>query len=73
MNKHEQLKKLAKVLKKARKDANLSQESLARKVDVSVSTIFKLEQGGDAPSAPSFLLVASIARELGLSLDSLFK
>lgn len=60
---------LAKALKRARKNAGLTQQDLCEKADLSYSTLAKIERG--AIKAPSIFTIAQIAAVLGLSLDEL--
>jgi DNA-binding XRE family transcriptional regulator len=55
-------------IKEAREKAKISQDSLAKKVDITVSTIYKIETD---KTNPSFQVVDKIAKALGISLDSL--
>jgi DNA-binding XRE family transcriptional regulator len=62
-------KRLGEHLARSRTKRGLSQEALARSVDVSVDTLRSVEQHRTAE--PSFFLVAALARPLGLSLDDI--
>ena len=55
-------------IKKARTDAGYTQEKLARLLDVTTQTIYKIEKD---KNIPSFELVKKIAKVLNVSLDSL--
>ncbi len=46
------------ILRRLRREAGLSQEALARKVDCSVGTLSRLELGGREPYWPLVLLLA---------------
>jgi transcriptional regulator with XRE-family HTH domain len=52
----------------ARLEKKLSQEALARKVDISLSYLFKVEKN---IHTPTFDIMVKIADTLGVSLDSL--
>lgn len=56
-------------IREARRRADLSQEALASKADVTVSALRKIEQGS-VPN-PQWLTIRSITRALGMSLDEL--
>jgi len=60
---------LAKNMKKYRKRLKLTQEGLARKVDISYSTIIKLETGviGD----PRMDTLKKLAKALNINIDEL--
>ncbi len=60
---------LATALKRARKNAGLTQQDLCEQADLSYSTLAKIERG--AIKAPSIFTIAQIAHVLGLSLDEL--
>ncbi len=62
-------KKLGADLQAARQNKGLTQQQLCEKADLSYSTLTKIERG--AIKAPSIFTVASLARELDLSLDAL--
>jgi putative transcriptional regulator len=53
-----------------REQAGLSQEALARKVDVSRQTIVNIERGANEPRV---LLALAIAAALGVAVSELFK
>lgn len=53
-----------------RERAGLSQEALARKVDVSRQTIVNIERGANEPRV---LLALAIAAALGVAVSELFK
>ena len=57
-------------LKEERRKAGLTQESLARQMDLSVSTIVKWEHGH---MKPSFDNLSKLKEILGCSLDELMK
>ena len=59
---------LGEKLKKAREKSGYTQEKLARELDVSTQTVYKIEKG---KHNPSFKLVKEIAKLLKISLDSL--
>lgn len=59
---------LGEKIKTARKAKNLSQEKLAALVDVTTSTIFKIEKN---KINPSFHIVTKICEALNISMDSL--
>ena len=61
--------KLGNKLKVARAEQNLSQEQLARLVDVTRQTISSIETGQYCPSA---LLAFRLAKQLHKSVDELF-
>jgi transcriptional regulator with XRE-family HTH domain len=61
--------RLGRLLAESRERSSISQEQLARRVDVSVDTLRSVEQHRTA--APSFFLVAALAKPLDLSLDAL--
>jgi putative transcriptional regulator len=56
-------------VKEYREKAGLSQEALARKVDVSRQTIVNIERG----SEPRVLLALAIAAVLGAAVSDLFR
>ena len=62
-------RRLAAEIRKAREQRNREQADLARGSGVSVDAIRALE--ANRVTAPSFLTVARLARELGLPLDDL--
>jgi DNA-binding XRE family transcriptional regulator len=55
-------------LREARIKVGLTQEKLARQLDVTTQTIYKIEKDRNVPS---FSLVKRLAAVLGVSLDSL--
>ena len=59
---------LGEKLSKAREKAGYTQERLARDLDVSTQTVYKIEK---SKHNPSFKLVKDIAKLLKISLDSL--
>lgn len=61
---------IGKQLKKARLDANLTQESLSKRINVSRQTISNWENERSYPDISSIILLSDI---YGLSLDSLLK
>ena len=60
---------LAKNLKKLRKQKKLSQEKLARLVDISYNTISKIEAG--KAKNPTFETLSKLADIFGVSIDEL--
>jgi transcriptional regulator with XRE-family HTH domain len=60
---------LAKNLKKFRKQKKLSQEKLARLVDISYNTISKIEAGKS--KNPTFETLSKLADVFGVSMDEL--
>ena len=60
---------LAKNLKKLRKQKKLSQEKLARLVDISYNTISKIEAG--KAKNPTFETLSKLADVFGISIDEL--
>jgi transcriptional regulator with XRE-family HTH domain len=60
---------LAKNLKKLRKQKRLSQERLARLVDISYNTISKIEAG--KAKNPTFETLSKLADVFGVSIDEL--
>jgi transcriptional regulator with XRE-family HTH domain len=60
---------LAKNLKKLRKQKRLSQEKLARLVDVSYNTISKIEAG--KAKNPTFETLSKLSDVFGISIDEL--
>lgn len=60
---------LAKNLKKLRKQKKLSQEKLARLVDISYNTISKIEAG--KAKNPTFETLSKLANVFGVSIDEL--
>ncbi|GIV41566.1 MAG: hypothetical protein KatS3mg034_0876 [Vicingaceae bacterium] len=63
--------KLGKKIKKLRTGFGLSQDELARKADVSYTTLTKIETG--VIKKPSVYVVAKIAKALNTTLDDLIK
>lgn len=57
-------------VRRYREEAGLSQEALARKVDVSRQTIVNIERGA---SEPRVLLALAIAVVLGVAVKDLFR
>lgn len=55
-------------IKRARKDKEMSQEALARKADVSLSYLFKIEKN---VHSPTFDVIARIADALDIDLNRL--
>ena len=60
---------LAKNLKKLRKQKRLSQEKLARLVDISYNTISKIEAG--KAKNPTFETLSKLSDVFGVSIDEL--
>ena len=60
---------LAENIKKYRKKLKLTQEGLTRKVDISYSTIIKLETG--VISDPRMETLKKLAKALNISIDDL--
>jgi len=60
---------LAKNLKKLRKQKKLSQEKLARLVDISYNTVSKIEAG--KAKNPTFETLSKLADVFGVSIDEL--
>jgi len=60
---------LAENIRKYRKKLKLTQEGLARKVDISYSTIIKLETG--VISDPRMETLKKLAKALDISIDEL--
>lgn len=60
---------LAKNLKKFRKQKKLSQEKLARLLDISYNTISKIEAG--KAKNPTFETLSKLADVFGISIDEL--
>ncbi len=56
-------------VKRFRKDARLTQEKLAEKVDVAVETVSRLERGHSLPSVEKFY---EIARAIDVEMAALF-
>jgi len=55
-------------VREERKKQGLTQEQVARKADVTLNTLFKIEKNR---LNPSFLIVDKIAKALNISMDSL--
>ena len=64
-----ELKNIGKQIKNVRKKKEWSQEDLARKADIPLSTIAKIEVG--IIKNPSIEKIAKIASALGVSVDEL--
>lgn len=62
--------KTGRAIREAREERGISQESLARLIDVSQTTISNWEYGLYFPKPPELV---AISVELGISLDELFK
>ena len=62
---------LAQNIKKLRKQRKLSQEELAKKADVTYSTLIKLESGVN--KNPTIRTLQQVASALDVSLDELTK
>jgi len=60
---------LATNIKKLRKEQHLSQEELARKADITYSTLIKIESGLN--KNPTLETLAKIAAAFGVKLDKL--
>jgi len=60
---------LAENIKKSRKKLKLTQEGLARKADISYSTVIKLESGEIAD--PRMETLKKLANALNISIDDL--
>ena len=58
-------------IKKRRTKLGLSQEDFAQKSDVKYTTLTKIESG--VIKTPSVVLVAKIAKTLGVSIEELLK
>jgi transcriptional regulator with XRE-family HTH domain len=58
-------------LKRLRKEKNLSQEELAKKADVTYSTLIKIESGNN--QNPTVKTLQQIAKALDVTLDDLMK
>lgn len=58
-------------LVKIRKEKGLTQESLARKADISFHTLVKIESGGI--KNPRIETVIKLAKALGVSIDKLIE
>ena len=59
---------IGEVIRKYRKEKNMTQEEMARRLGVSAPAVNKWENGN---SMPDIALLAPIARLLGISLDTL--
>lgn len=53
----------------ARRDRGQTQEEVARRTDMALSTLRKIERGGTCD--PSFFTIAKIATTVGVSLEAL--
>lgn len=62
---------LSKNIKKLRKKHNLSQEQLAKKADITYSTLIKIESGNN--KNPTLETLQKIAGVFKISLDELVK
>ncbi len=62
---------LAKNIKKLRKLQKLSQEELAKKADITYSTLIKIESG--ANENPTIKTIGKIASALHVTIDTLIK
>ena len=58
-------------LKRFRKEKNLSQEELAKKADVTYSTLIKIESGNN--KNPTVKTLQQIAKALDVTLDDLMR
>jgi len=58
-------------LKQFRKEKNLSQEELAKKADVTYSTLIKIESGNN--QNPTVKTLQQIAKALDVTIDDLMK
>ena len=63
--------KIAKNIRKYRKEKGLSQDKLARLADIAHATIIKIESGGI--QSPTIDTVQKIAKALGVGLEDLTK
>ena len=63
--------KIAKNIKRLRKQQGLSQDKLSKLADISHNTIIKIESG--AIQSPTMDTASKIAKALGVSLDDLMK
>ena len=63
--------RIAKNIKKLRKQRGLSQDKLSKLADISHNTIIKIESG--AIQSPTMDTAQKIAKALGVSLDDLMK
>ncbi len=59
---------LGKKIKKARNEANMSQEALAREIGITLNSMYRIEKD---KMSPTFPIVAKLAEVLDISLDSL--
>jgi transcriptional regulator with XRE-family HTH domain len=64
---------LAAVLRRIREDRGLSQEAVARKADISVVTLARIEGSPDTPTktSPAWATVSAIAAAMSLPLEEL--
>lgn len=62
---------LAKNIKKLRKQQKLSQEELAKKADITYSTLIKIESG--ANENPTIKTIGKIASALHVTIDTLMR
>ena len=62
---------LAQNIKKLRKQCKLSQEGLAKKADITYSTLIKIEAG--ANKNPTIRTLQHLAKALNVSLDRLME
>ena len=63
--------RIAKNIKKARKERGISQDKLSKLADVAYNTIIKIESG--AIQNPTIETMQKIAKALGVNLDDLTK
>jgi len=63
--------RIAKNIKKVRKERGISQDKLSKLADVAYNTIIKIESG--AIQNPTIETMQKIAKALGVSLDDLTK
>lgn len=68
MDKIEKRKKVAAILAKKRQELGLSQEKLAEKLGLSLSTILRIEKCKFSPNADLLYMIAD-ALEIEISLD----
>ncbi len=66
---HKNTETLGQVIKKARKQHNLTIEALAEKIGVSERYLYRIENEG---KKPSFDVLYSLVRTLSISSDSIF-
>jgi DNA-binding XRE family transcriptional regulator len=59
---------LGEKIRNARLNSKLTQEALAREVDITLNTMYRIEKN---KMSPTFPIVAKIAKVLNISLDSL--